>query len=121
VSGDTRKATRGDDRVVVEAASGVVVYPARGPGDRWRAVWYENGRRRQCQAVSEDRLAAKLEKITARLAADAPNTERPGADLIAYYLSRGRHPVGRGWSRKHTDTERLCRRYLAPVIGHVAF
>jgi len=57
VSGDTRKVTRGDDRVVVELDSGVVVYPAREPGDRWRAVWYENGRR-QCQAVSEDRLRA---------------------------------------------------------------
>ena len=96
VSGDTRKATRGDDRVVVETDSGVVVYPARGPGDRWRAVWYENGRRRQCQAVTEERLAARLEKVTARLAADAPNMERPGADLIAYYLSPLRHPAGKG-------------------------
>jgi hypothetical protein len=42
-------------------------------------VWYENGRRRQCEAVSEDRLAATPEKVTERLAADAPNTERPGA------------------------------------------
>jgi integrase len=107
-------------RVVVEVGCGVVVYPAREAGDRWRAVWYENGRRRQCQAVTEDRLAGKLEKVTARLAADAPNTERPGADLIAYYLSPARHPPGRGWSRKHTDTQRrLCDRYLAPLIGHV--
>jgi hypothetical protein len=121
VSGDTRKTTRGDDRVVVEVGCGVVVYPARGPGDRWRATWYESGRRRQCQAVSEDRLAAKLEKVTARLTADAPNMERPAADLIAFYLSPGRHPVGRAWSRKHTDTQtRLCRRYLAPVIAGVA-
>jgi hypothetical protein len=77
VSGDTRKATRGDDRVVVEVGCGVVVYPAREPGERWRAVWYENGRRRECQAVSGERLAGKLEKVTTRLAADAPNTERP--------------------------------------------
>jgi hypothetical protein len=82
--------------MVVETDSGVTVYPAREPGDRWRAAWYENGRRRQCQAVSEDRLAARLEKITARLTADAPNTERPGADLIAYYLSPGRHPADAG-------------------------
>ena len=109
MSGDTRKATRGDDRVMVETDSGLTVYPVREPGDRWRAVWYENGRRRQCEAVSEDRLAARLEKVTARLAADAPNTERPGADLIAFYLSPGRHPAGRAWSRKHTDTQRrLC-------------
>ena len=38
VSGETREATRGDDRVVVEVAGGVTVYPARGVGDRWRAV-----------------------------------------------------------------------------------
>ena len=49
VSGETREATRGDDRVVVEVAWGVTVYPARGAGDRWRAVWYEGGRRRQCE------------------------------------------------------------------------
>ena len=64
---------------MVETDSGLTVYPVREPGDRWRAVWYENGRRRQCEAVSEDRLAARLEKVTARLAADAPNTERPAA------------------------------------------
>ena len=58
VSGDTRTTTRGDDRVVMEVGGGVTVYPAREPGDRWRAVWYENGRRRQCEAVTEDRLAA---------------------------------------------------------------
>ncbi len=121
MSGDTRRAARGDDRGVVELDSGVTVYPGRERGDRWRAVWYENGRRRQCQAVSEDRLAAKLEKVTVRLAGDAPNMERPGADLIAYFLSPGRHPAGKQWSRKHTDTQRrLCHRYLAPVIGHVA-
>ena len=67
-----------DDRVVVEVAGGVTVYSAREAGDRWRAVWYEGGVRRQCQAVSEERLAAKLEKVTWRLAADAGNMERPG-------------------------------------------
>ena len=119
MSGDTRKATRGDDRVVVEFDCGVTVYPAREPGDRWRATWYENGHRRQCEAVTEDRLAARLEKVTARLAADAPRMERPGDDLIAYYLSPGRHPAGQAWSRKHADTQRrLCARYLAPVISH---
>ena len=66
-------------------------------------------------------MAEKLEKVTARLAPDAPSTERPAADLIAFYLSPGRHPAGKGWSRKHTDTQRrLCHRYLAPVIGPVA-
>ena len=121
VSGETREAARGDDRVVVEVAGGVTVYPARGVGDRWRAVWYEGGRRRQCESVTEAGLAAKLEKITERLAADAPGMERPGSDLIGFYLSPDRHPAGPAWSRKHADTQRrLCARYLAPVIGGLA-
>ena len=108
-------------RVVVEVAGGITVYPARGVGDRWRAVWYEDGKRRQCQSVSEAGLAAKLEKVSVRLAADAPGLERPGAELIAFYLSPGRHPAGKPWSRKHADTQRrLCQRYLAPVIAGLA-
>ena len=46
-------------------------------GDRWRAVWYENGRRRQCEAVTEEKLAAKLVKVTERLAAEAPTWSGP--------------------------------------------
>ena len=92
--GTGRAATRGDGRVVVELECGITVYPARGEGDRWRAVWYEAGRRRQCEAVAEGKLAAKLAKVTERLQADAPNLERPGADLIAWYLCPDRHPAG---------------------------
>jgi hypothetical protein len=33
--------------------------------------------------VAEDKLAAKLARVAERLQADAPNLERPGADLIA--------------------------------------
>jgi hypothetical protein len=62
----------------------VTVYPARVEGGRWRAVWKENGVRRQCEAATEDRLAARLEKVTERLMANAPHLERPGADLIAW-------------------------------------
>ena len=53
-------------RVVIETAEGITVYPARWDGDRWRAVWYEDGRRRQCQAASEAKLAAGLEKMCIR-------------------------------------------------------
>jgi integrase len=70
--------------------------------------------------VTEEKLAAKLEKVTERLQADALNMERPGADLIAYYLSPDRLPVREQWSRKHAHTQRrLCERYAAPVIGAV--
>ena len=98
----------------------MTVYPAREPGGRWRAVWMENGVRRQCEAATEDRLAARLEKVTERLMADAPNLERAGADLIAWYLSPDRHPATRPWSAKHADTQRrLCERFAAPVIAGI--
>ncbi len=118
--GDARAATRGAGRVVVELECGITVYPAREEGDRWRAVWREDGGRRQCEAATEEKLAAKLAKVTERLTADAPNLERPGADLIAYYLSPGRHPASRPWSAKHADTQRrLCERFVAPVIAAI--
>jgi hypothetical protein len=116
-SGTGRVATRGGGPVI-ELECGVTVYPAREEQGRWRAVWYQNGQRRQCEAASEDRLAARLEKVAKRLAAGVPNLERPGADLIAYYLSPGRLPAQ--WSRKHVHTQRrLCERFAAPVIGAV--
>ena len=70
--------------MVVELECGVTVYPARREGDRWRAVWYENGKRRQCEAVAEDKLAAKLAKVTERLGADAPSMRaaRRGPDRL---------------------------------------
>ena len=108
-------------RVVIEVGGGITVYPPRVAGEPWRAVWAEDGRRRFREAVTEAGLAAKLEKVSVRLAADAPGLERPGADLIAFYLSPGRLPAGRPWSRKHADTQRrLCARYLAPVIASLA-
>ena len=76
--------------------------PERVAADRWRTVWYEKGQRRQCEAATEDRLAARLEKVTERLATGAPNLERPGADLVAFYLSPGRLPVQRQPPRQGT-------------------
>jgi len=58
--GAGRPATRGDGSPVIELEYGITVYPTREGQDRWRAVWYENGNRRQCEAVSEERLAARL-------------------------------------------------------------
>ena len=62
---DGRAATRGGGEVI-ELEYGIAVYPAREDRGRWRAVWHENGQRQQC----EDKLAAKLEKVTERLEAD---------------------------------------------------
>ncbi len=79
--------------MVIELEARITVYPAQGAGDRWRAAWYKAGRRRQCEAVTEDKLAARLARVTERLQAGAPGLERPGADLIAWYLSPDRHPA----------------------------
>ena len=114
-SGTGRAATRGGGEVI-ELECGIAVYPARGERGRWPAVWYEDGERQQCEAVSEDKLAAKLEKVTERLEAGAPNMKLPGADLIAHYLDPDRLPADKQWSRKHAHTQRkLCERFAAPV------
>jgi integrase len=98
----------------------ITVYPAREEQGRWRAVWHENGARQQREAASEEKLAAKLAKVTERLKADAPNMTLRGADLIAFYLSPDRLPAQRQWSRKHAHTQRrLCERFAAPAIGAV--
>ena len=79
------------------------------------ASGHSNARR-----LLSSRLAAKLEKVRERLEAEAPNLERPGADLIAYYLDPDRLPPDRRWSRKHAHTQRrLCERFAALVIGAV--
>jgi hypothetical protein len=116
---ETRAATRGDGEVI-ETALGITVYPPRDKGGRWRAVWHEDGARQQCESVSQEKLAAKLEKVNQRLATVASNMTRPGAELIAWYLNPDRLPVSGRWSRKHADTQRrLCERFAGPVIGAV--
>ena len=118
-SGTGRAATRGGGEVI-ELDYGLTVYPPREEPGRWRAVWHEDGKRQQCEAVSEEKLAARLAKVTERLEADAPNMKRPGADLIAHYLDPDRLPVDERWSRKHAHTQRrLCERFAAPFIDAV--
>ena len=110
----------GPSRPVIELEFGITVYPARVEHGRWRAVWYEEGERQQCEAATEEKLAGRLERVTERLRADAPNMRRPGAALIAHYLDLDRLPVDARWSRKHAHTQRrLCERFAAPVIDAV--
>jgi len=86
----------------------------------WRATFTEHGQRKYRQGATEAKLAAKLEKVRERLSAGAANMERPGADLIAYYLDPDRLPFDERWSRKHAHTQRrLCERFAAPVIDAV--
>jgi hypothetical protein len=75
-NGTGRTATRGGGEVI-ELDYGITVYPDREEKGRWRAVWYGDGKRQQCEAGTEQKLAAKLEKVTERLAADAPNMRLP--------------------------------------------
>ena len=120
VAGEARGSVRDPGRAVIELDHGVTVYPPSADGEPWRAVFTENGQRRYRQAATEAKLAVKLAKVTERLQAGAPDMERPGAELIAWYLSPGRHPAGRPWSRKHADTQRrLCERFVAPVISAI--
>jgi integrase len=107
-------------RVVVEMECGILVYPPQQEGEPWRAAFTENGQRRFRQAMTEAGLAAKLAKVTERLATRAPNLEQPGSALIAHYLDPDRLPVTERWSRKHADTQtRLCTRFAEPVIAAV--
>jgi integrase len=118
-SGAGRAAPRGGGEVI-ELEHGITVYPAREEPGRWRAVWHEDDERQQCEASTEEKLAAKLEKVIERLQAGAPGMKQPGAALIAHFLDADRLPVDERWSRKHADTQRrLCRRFVAPVIGLV--
>ena len=121
MSGGARESVRQPDRLVVEVGLGILVYPPQAAGEPWRAVFTENGQRRFRQAATEAGLAAKLEKVRERLAAGAVGMERPGADLIAWYLDPDRLPVQDRWSRKHAHTQRrLCALYAAPVIAEVS-
>ena len=120
MSGEARESARHPDRPVIELGCGIVVYPPEADGEPWRATFTENGQRRYRQGATEAKLAARLEKVTERLAAGAASMERTGADLITYYLDPGRLPAGDRWSRKHAHTQRrLCERFAAPLIGAV--
>ena len=99
---------------------GITVYPAREDHGCWRAVWYEHVQRQQCEAASEEKLAARLEKGRRAAGGRRPNMTRPGADLIAHYLDPDRLPVDERGSRKHAHAQwGLCERFAAPVIGTV--
>jgi hypothetical protein len=93
-AGTGRADTRGGGEVI-ELEYDITVYPARSEGGRWRATWRENDERQQCEAATEEKLAAKLQKVRIRLEADAPNMTKLGPDLIAQYLDPDRLPVGK--------------------------
>ena len=64
-------------REIFATAEGIIVYPPRAEGERWRAVWHEpDGRRGRCQAVTEGRLTAKLEPVAERRATSPPRARR---------------------------------------------
>jgi hypothetical protein len=107
-------------RPVIDLEWGVTVYPPRRQGEPWRAVWVEDGRRRFREAVTEEKLAAKLEKGHRAAAGGRGEhgTARRGPDRAL--PGPGRLPVQDRWSRKHAHTQRrLCERFAVPVIGAV--
>ena len=67
MSGDARESIRSTGRPVIELESGILVYPPEAEGEPWRAVFTENGQRKYRQGATEEKLAAKLEKVRERL------------------------------------------------------
>jgi hypothetical protein len=97
----------------------ITVYPARDNNpDCWRAVWYDpDGTRRAARATGEAALVKKLEPVHNRLRLDTDNDACTGAELLAWYLSPDRLPVGKAWSRSYrTAQEHLCRMYIQPTF-----
>ena len=111
-------------RTAIELGGGDGI-PERVAADRWRTVWYDKGQRHQCEAATEDRLAARLVRpgdlvvATALWTTDGQTRSTlPGADLIAFYLSPGRLRVQRQPPGKHAHNQRWrCERIALPVIG----
>jgi hypothetical protein len=73
VVGIETHAATGSDGEVIELEFGITMYPPRDNGGRRRAAWHEDGVRRQCESVSEERLAAKLGKVRQRIATGPPD------------------------------------------------
>ena len=71
--------------------------------------------------MSEDKLAAKLEKGHRAAGSRRAEHEAPRRGPDRHYLDPDRLPADKRWSRKHAHTQRkLCERFAAPVIGAVA-
>ncbi len=87
--GTGRAATRGGGEVI-ELEYGITVYPARSEGGRWRAVWHEDGERRQCEAATEEKLAPKLAKVAERLqASPSISGGRAGTQILSVGCASG--------------------------------
>jgi hypothetical protein len=98
-SGTGRAATRGGGEVI-ELEHGITGYPARDERGRWRAVWQEAGRREQCEAATEEKLAAKL----------APDVSVAGRPCCGSIRAR---------SRRTTTSPSSARPSLSVGIGTV--
>ena len=120
VSGDTRASTRGGGAWSSSWSTGSWCTRREEAGAGGGRSGHENGRRQQCEAATEAKLAAKLEKVTERLRGRRAGhgAARRGPDRA---LPGPRPAAGRErWSRKHADTQRrLCERFAAPVIAAV--
>jgi hypothetical protein len=114
VNSDARESARADHREVIEMGHGITVYPPAEDGARWRAAFLENGQRRFRQAATEPGLAAKLAKVTERLAAEATSMEKPGAAPCPMEVVCGE-------SRNRMAAEALAAQLRSVVNGGNAF
>lgn len=116
IGGAARQGRRGP---VWDLGDGVVAYPPPDPAGSWRAQWRDaDGGRRACRADTEQQLATKLDPLLRRLRGEPELGSATGAQLVDWYLSPDRHPPDKPWSRSHlAGQQRLCLRFLLPVIG----
>ena len=60
--------------------------------------------RRAARRTTQEKLAAKLEKVKIRPEADAPNMRKPGAALVAHYLDPTAPVQARWCARRRTPS-----------------
>jgi hypothetical protein len=112
MNGDIGKTTRGNDRVVVELGVWVTVYPAREPGDRWRAVWYENGRRRPHRLFQSTFTFPPMAGSIGGQAGASPHWQQTISD--AFGSLRAAAGYSPGVSRQQSPGSRLSRSCREP-------
>jgi hypothetical protein len=114
---ETCAATRGDGEVI-ELELGITVYPPGDKGGRWRAVWHQDGVRKQSESVSEEKLAAKLASQAQDDASNFPTQAMDAErELISELATRHREFADRLANRQSQmfpaedpTTSRLARR-----------
>jgi hypothetical protein len=119
ISGDTRDSVRGGTREVIEMELGITVYPPKADGEPWRAVFAENGQRRNRQAVTEAELAASPAGPPRHAAATTAHPAWPSRADATPQNTAYRHPAASAASAAAANSTRSSSpdRGTQPDIG----